>query len=345
MIIKSPFRMDLVPAGISDMAWWHDTGKCISACCIFDDSEISMSFRFAKGSGIVANGFLPNGEEYHYSQRIDSETGMLLLNSSVTEALSILNDRKICVQDKSIVIDYSLCKAKGMGGSSIIAACIIRGICGICSCELSFEELILSAVDAEKSAGIGGGWEDIAGVCSGGINLIEKSDGSFYIKKIDRNQADLDFLSDSICIFESNIPSFTSKIIGNAHTNYTIQRNFAESCSMQLQEECKMIEHAIETNSAAEIGSSFLRQRELWNKITCGVSAHQTVTDLMREIDGTFYGYREAGAGGGGTVYVVPKEGNRNDIIAFLGKHGFIHRLWRASEKGIECDNNMEVVS
>ena len=132
MIIRSPFRMDLVPAGISDMAWWHGIGKCISACCIFDDSEISISFNLEEGSGIVANGFLPNGEEYHYSQQIEPETDIRLLHSSVTEALNVLRERKIRFQDKRIVIDYSLSKAKGMGGSSIIAACIISGICGVC---------------------------------------------------------------------------------------------------------------------------------------------------------------------------------------------------------------------
>ncbi|MBS7259629.1 MAG: hypothetical protein KIG25_04280 [Eubacteriales bacterium] len=330
--------MDLVPAGISDMAWWHGIGKCISACCIFDDSEISISFNLEEGSGIVANGFLPNGEEYHYSQQIEPETDIRLLHSSVTEALNVLRERKIRFQDKRIVIDYSLSKAKGMGGSSIIAACIISGICGVCSCALSFEELIASVTNAEKTAGIGGGWEDIAGVCCGGIKTVEKSNGCFSVKRVDKNVSDLDFLSDSICVFDSLIPADTSTIINSARENYFTQREYVAFCSAQLQEECAIVEHAIEKKSADEIGRSFLRQRVLWNKITQGVSANQTITNLMQKSDGFVYGYREAGAGGGGTLYVVPKEDKRYDVISFMSNHGYVYRSWRVSDKGVEIN-------
>ena len=47
------------------------------------------------------------------------------------------------------------------------------------------------------------------------------------------------------------------------------------------------------------------------------------------------WGYREAGAGGGGILYVVPKEECKEQLCDELNKLGYIHKKWKVSDNGI----------
>ena len=334
MIVYSPFRLDLVPAGISDMTWWPGEGQSVSVCCEFDIGMISIEAQTRKEKNIVAEGFGKNNDVFVYSPYSGSEPEYMLLKASIEVALGYLGSIGVPF-DKGAHLKYCPNRAKGMGGSSIIAGCIIKLLSALYGADIDRQKLISLVVETERRAGIGGGWEDIAGVAEGGVNLLRGTpDSRCSIEHFDDSEAS-SFLEDALCIWETNIEASTAAILSGARRLFENNRSEVLKYSEELQKECGSTLRALSERSGRLLGESFLRQRRLWGYITGGASSCGPITSALSDCDDLLWGYREAGAGGGGTLYVVPKENCKDRLCGELKKLGYIQKNWKISDKGI----------
>ena len=92
MIVSSPYRLDLVPAGISDMSWWFENSKCISACCVFDEGGICFEANYCDSESICVLGLGDDNDIYIYSDTDTCQLGHQLIKSSIEVALQFLRD-------------------------------------------------------------------------------------------------------------------------------------------------------------------------------------------------------------------------------------------------------------
>ena len=239
---------------------------------------------------------------------------------------------------QGMIVRNSSQRVKGMGSSSAFAACVIALIYQMYSnSDMPFDAFVKAAIQAESVSGIGGGWEDVAGIYGPGINHIVRHEATtpeFEIRNIPMAVVP-NGLNDQLLIFDSHIPASTTQILESAYQIYLRDPRLTETCSREIQNECERVETALSDNDMRALGESLLRQRALWRRITGGTSECSSITAAMESLVDSIWGYREAGAGGGGTVLVMCRENAGHIVIQSLEQMGYTWHPWQVSPSGI----------
>ena len=359
-ITKAPFRLDLVMGGVSDLEWWKDSpGACLSMSCDFSGYPLGLEAIKTTKSNITLHNFgigsemftIPIkclNEEYLESCPEEFKLPVSAIIAGLSVAGKQFNPEKIemDIYNKSF-------RMKGMGGSSVVAGSMISLICHAMGREkLTFEELVTATCSAENMAGIGGGWEDIAGVYNPGINHIVYEPNNVRPLSIRNIQCDDKvpvLLQESLLVFYSKIKASTEKILEVAKRVFDESPNITIENSSKLQGQCEKVIAALANCDLKAIGESFNEQRTCWNAITGGISASREVDEIMNPVSHDILSYREAGAGGGGTVLVMCKEGRLESVAKEMGSRGYNIREWNISDYGINVElegrNNHERVA
>jgi len=181
IIARAPFRLDLVMGGVSDLDWWKDRdGDCLSISCdliglsldVIAEKTASSKLDFV-GFGYSKNVYSISFDELKLENMQNYPNEIHLPVSAVMVALKLSSQKGYSNIIKGLRISHKPTKIKGMGGSSAIAACIISLVCYLTDKkQLKLNELVDAVVRTEKYVGIGGGWEDIAGIYKSNINWV-----------------------------------------------------------------------------------------------------------------------------------------------------------------------------
>lgn len=345
VVAEAPFRLDLGMGGVSDLEWWNKRdGDCLSICCEFEELAIEVFAETIDCPKIVIVGFDNTTKEKKYIYNdINTYVGNKFLSlplASIKSAFELLEAKKINCTNIGLKLSHTPSKAKGMGGSSAVAACVINLITTLYGLKkVTFNELVNSVIKAEKYAGIGGGWEDVAGIYKPKVNWVKYRatlEPNMRLCEVKENEEAYQFLNDNLIIFDSGIPASTSKILDNAKQMYENNERIVIENTKKLQKECSIIAESIENANVNEFGKSLSRQRNYWNLITNGISASKQVDKIIEGMIENINGYREAGAGAGGMVLVVCKKNKSNIVKAKLKKQGYKVYNWKISEFGLE---------
>jgi galactokinase/mevalonate kinase-like predicted kinase len=349
--IKAPFRLDMVMGGVSDLVWWNDmSGDCLSVSCDFIDTSIDITVELLLIDNVFISGFGKNINDNLSISLKDLDKDIVnkcpkqfkLIISSLVIAKNIIESNGSLKLTNGFRVINSSSRVKGMGGSSVVAASIISLLCySIGKLKLSLQEIVNAVVDVEDLAGIGGGWEDVAGIYNSGINWIQyrpEKSTQLSISNISLSNNIYETLSKRLLVVDTQIEASTEKILKAAEINYKQNEQLVIDNSNLIRNECEIVCEALKNSDFDEIGHSLLRQRKAWNYITSGNSANKNIDSLMNQIKPFTIGYREAGAGGGGTLLVMCKAGKIENITNFFIANNYILKPWKVSEYGLSAN-------
>lgn len=197
-------------------------------------------------------------------------------------------------------------RQKGMGGSSSLAATIIILISKLVgNIDIGFSDLIDAVIRAESLCGSNGGWEDVAGAYYSGLNYVRYrpwENKKLFVERIDYGS--LECLKENLLLVDSGISASTEEVLLAARKQFDTYKEIVIASTNNIRSECDKVINALRVGNIQAIGESLIRQRQNWGVITSGVSICVEISRVMADISKDIYGFREAGAGGGGTVLI-----------------------------------------
>jgi|GEM_PF-6124893 len=344
-IAKTPFRLDLVMGGVSDLDWWNNrNGDCLSISCDLNSSSIQVEAQTTSDFQIELQNFNGINDKYTISLLNIGEINIAripirykLAVSAIISAAEIIINKQITMT-QGLIISNKSSRAKGMGGSGAIASCIISILCQANGLNLDFTEIVAGVIQTENRASIGGGWEDIVGVYNPGINRIRyrpNNSSIFSIEKVMCNTNFYDQIQSNLLLVDSRIPASTAGILSSAKSNFLSNPEIVISNTENIQQECDRVVDSLLKEDLESVGLSLNRQRKYWNIITNGFSANPNVQDIFHNIILDIIGFREAGAGGGGIVLVICKPKKYQSVIDYLNHNGKRVIPWEISKFGL----------
>ncbi len=341
-----PFRLDLVMGGVSDLDFWSSMkGDCLSLTCNVSGKAVQMEGELSEENCIWLEGF-EEGRTLCYSIRDMNCLDVSQVEPCARMGVAALRVALAAVQDAGIPISHGFyikncsLRQKGMGGSSVAAAAIIALLCQLYNVPVPpIHEMISRVAEAERLCGSNGGWEDVAGSYYAGINRVKYRPSQKDVLCVESpciDSACFEALQKSLLLVDSGISASTGAILTAAHHNFLENRSGVIAASVTIQNECDKVLQALRLNDMQYLGRSLTLQRGQWGKITGGMSSCPQVDEMMAPLAEDIYGYREAGAGGGGTVLIACKEKKKNAVSEWLQHKGIQLLPWCVSEYGLK---------
>jgi len=339
--------------GVCDLEWWSGKdGDCVPVACELQSAKVAV--RASKNETgkkeIVLNGFSGQATILAVDDILNIEpVDCIGVGSFLAHAVAFAyrylsaNYNGIDLYSGGIDIQANPSAAKGLGGSSAVAACVFLAVLGLFTGNktdaIPPHDLIRSVIGIEKNAGVGGGWEDIAGIILPGINKVSYRPGKsalpVSITPVVCGAGTMAALQDQLLLFDSMVPASTGMILNGAYSMYKQNPDMVICCTDSIRSECDIVIKALLSGDVAPIGGSLSRQRNEWDKITGGLGRSYEVDSILEGAGSHITGYREAGAGGGGTVTVVCKTGMTGLVRQALAEKGYSTIPWKVSDKGI----------
>ena len=349
-IAIAPFRLDLVMGGVSDLDWWKEKeGDCLSISCNFQNTPIQIeametndSYFTLCGFSEVNKSFIMPCEHLALENFKSYPKDMHLVLAALIVASEILKVKIENLTCSGMKIVNKSCRMKGMGGSSAVAASLISLVCYVLGkVNLELQEVVDNVSRVESIAEIGGGWEDVVGIYNPGVNWVQsrpQNNPQLSIVKIPCNEVAFNNLSRDLLVVDSRVKASTAQILSSAEKTYMNNPQLVIENTNKIRSECQVVCDSLIKYDQYVIGESLTRQRNYWNIITGGISANPDVDEMVSKISSSVIGYREAGAGGGGTVLVMCFPNQSESAANELQKLGFDVKLWNVSDYGLNVE-------
>lgn len=198
----------------------------------------------------------------------------------------------------------------GLGTSSILAATVLGSLSDFCGLAWDKNEISNRTLVLEQLLTTGGGWQDQYGGVLQGVKLLQTEPGFSQQPLVSWLPEQL-FLRpeyrDCHLLYYTGITRTAKGILAE------IVRSMFLNSSAHLRLLGEMKEHALEMAEAIQrnrfeaygrlVGRSWLQNKTL----DCGTNP-PAVEEIVRRIDDYALGYKLAGAGGGGYLYIVAKD-------------------------------------
>lgn len=344
--VKMPFRLDLVMGGVSDLSFWSDrNGDCLSLACHVCGKAIQMEGKCIPDQKVYLSGFKSSCVlQYSWDEIEKLDVSQLDLDiqmgiATLQVALEIIQQKRGRITNGLYINNYSI-RQKGMGGSSVLAASLITLVCALFDIpKPNINEVVRYVADVEKRCGSNGGWEDVAGSYYPRINRVKyrpNVKNKLSIESLSIRKESLETLQNCLLLIDSGVSASTGRILKTAYETFQENPNQVIMSTEIIRNECTPVLAALKHKDMAYLGSSLNKQRKQWGSITKGSSFCKQMDNIIKPLNRKIYGYREAGAGGGGAVLVVCKEGLKEEVMQELSVHGIIKLCWETSDYGLE---------
>ena len=215
-------------------------------------------------------------------------------------------------------------KGSGLGTSSILSAAVIRAVHDFFGREATDEEIYSEVFLAEQLMGAGGGWQDQVGGLTDGIKFFTTRPGGY--QKIDIEYLDLDDdirkrLNDRFVLIFSGQRRLARNVL-REQMNQCIRNDSDVIKSMQIiQENCAVMRYHLLKGNITEFALCLSRHFEMLKSLDDG--ATNAFIEYIFDVCGDLIeGKSICGAGGGGFLQVILKEGvQREDIRKRISEH------------------------
>ncbi len=256
-------------------------------------------------SALTATGLIPLEEDYNMEEFCSAIGGGFCLTT-----------------------DVDVPKGSGLGTSSILAAAVIKAVHLMFGNNPSDEMVYAQVFLAEQLMNTGGGWQDQAGGLTGGIKYLTAAPGIYQKINVDvlnLPQKTMDELNSRFVLIFSGQRRLARNVL-REEMNQCIRNNRSVlEVIKEIQEYCAVMRHYLLKGEITEFAKYITRQFELVKTIDSGVS-NTCIEYIFDAIDDLADGKAVCGAGGGGFLQVILKEGVRIE-----------HLKERIAEKFTDC--------
>lgn len=332
--VRSAVRIDLAMGGLSDLPPWtnEQPGRAVSLCALIDgrapiwcEAEIQRE----AGLWLEAVGRAAKARLTEWSELEDIEAPTAILRASVRHLLgNEKRDRGLeevisSIFGGGLAIRTHSHAPKGLGSSSILASVVLQSLLRLLGQTIEWQDVVHRTVAVERLTGVGGGWEDALPLFHGGIVLAQSTPARLPI--IDANQVEVSpavsaRLSSVLVLFDTELKGYTGDILAEGMLRYVAGERSALQASRELLDVAEKVVTAVQAGDLELLGSLMCRQWDLWKTVTGGAC---TTPELERLLEGAarfIHGVKPNGAGAGGTVLFVAREGERDALVDYLSR-------------------------
>ena len=274
---------------------------------IFSSDGVDESFSFDK---------LQTGEEH-------SEFN---LHRAVLETVGI-NEKTEIEDGFRLSTEVSLIdKGSGLGVSSILLGGCFKALGDLLGTKYTDEEIFRMVFVAEQIMKTGGGWQDQTGGLTAGLKVIS-TDAGFdqipQIKGINLSPEFEKFISEKLILVPTSQRHFGRFIVNDVAGRYLDKNELSLSACAEMKELNKKVSEYIEENDFSGFSECLNRHFGLLKNISPAVSNEKIdmlITSLLEE---KAEAVSICGAGGGGYLLVVMKDGETVESVSDFIKNKF----------------------
>jgi len=216
-------------------------------------------------------------------------------------------------------VNSSLPRGSGLGISSVILVSILKGITTLFKIEIDDKKLIYIAANIETSLiNCPAGLQDYIAPVFGGLSKITFPHSGFEVEKLDLS----DNVKNNLLFVYTGVSHFSGK------PNWELLKLFIENSEYKHKFE-QLAENAIEMESALKddnlnlIGSLMKKDFDIRNSFPVKLVPYVPEIFSVLERCDKILGFRLCGAAGGGTVAVLTKDGERDNVKEMFLMHDF----------------------
>ena len=245
----------------------------------------------------------------------------VLLAAGITSPKNNINDvSSLCEKiggGISMATFVDIPKGSGLGTSSILAAGCLKAVNEIFGLDTSARCIYAQVFAVEQLMSTGGGWQDQVGGFTPGIKFFQSRPGAYQDIKIDYLDLNEDIrreLQDRFVLIFSGQRRLARNVL-REEMNQCIRNNPEISEKMELiRQYCALMKYELERGNITGFAQYITKQFELIKTIDKGAS-NTCIEYIFDVCDDLIDGKSICGAGGGGFLMVVLKEGVSKDLI------------------------------
>ena len=266
------------------------------------------------------------------------------LHKAALQVCGFINDKSASLQD---LFDYfgggillttnvAVPKGSGLGTSSVLAVACIKALRELLGETLTEEQLCQKALVLEQVMSTGGGWQDQIGGMFEYIKLIKTTPGiqqNFVIQRISLSQKTLAELNERFVLVYSGQRRLARNILREVVGKVLVRNPVAMGVLDDIQQLAILMAFELERGHITKFAHLLSKHWELLVKLdpgttnTCIEYIFACCEDL---IDGRFI----AGAGGGGFLMMILKQGKTKEMLAVR-----LHEMFQESGVAIwDCE-------
>ncbi len=201
-------------------------------------------------------------------------------------------------------------KGSGLGTSSLLAATVLGALNDFCGLTWDKMEISRRTLCLEQLLTTGGGWQDQLGGLLSGVKLLKTSKGFDQTPTIRWLPTDL-FLQPEYAachlLYYTGITRTAKNILSDIVRRMFLNQNFQIGLLREMKSHAMDVYEAIQREDFDKMGHLVRKTYEQNQKIDIA-TAPKAISSLTEKIDDLCLGYKLAGAGGGGYLYIIAKD-------------------------------------
>ncbi len=217
-----------------------------------------------------------------------------------------------------IVTSVDVPKGSGLGTSSILAAAVLKGINEILGIEPDEEMIYAQAFLVEQLMNTGGGWQDQVGGFTPGIKYFTADPGPYQKIKIERlalREETRTELNRRFALIFSGQRRLARNVLRQEMNQCIRNDREALETVLTIQEYCALMRFCLLRGDVTSFAGYITKQFELVKKLDKGAS-NTYIEYIFKTCEDLLSGWSICGAGGGGFLQVVLKDGvDKSDLI------------------------------
>ena len=201
-------------------------------------------------------------------------------------------------------------KGSGMGTSSILAATILGGLSDFCKLDWDYTEICNRTLALEQLLTTGGGWQDQYGGVVPGVKLLETESGWVQVPRIrwlpDKIFSEPEFKA-SMLLYYTGITRVAKNLLAEIVEGMFLNEHGRLAILREMEKHAIDTWDVIQQGDYVEFGRKIARTWELNKRIDADTTNPQ-IEAIVSKIEDFSLGYKLAGAGGGGYLFIVAKD-------------------------------------
>lgn len=216
-----------------------------------------------------------------------------------------------------IVTSVDVPKGSGLGTSSILAAAVLKGINEILGIEPDEEMIYAQVFLVEQLMNTGGGWQDQVGGFTPGIKYFTADPGPYQKIKIERlalREETRAELNRRFALIFSGQRRLARNVLRQEMNQCIRNDKEALETVLTIQEYCALMRFCLLRGDVTSFAGYITKQFELVKKLDKGAS-NTYIEYIFRTCEDLLSGWSICGAGGGGFLQVILRDGVDKSVL------------------------------
>ncbi len=208
-------------------------------------------------------------------------------------------------------------KGSGLGTSSILAAACVKGIFEFCGIDYTEDDLYSHVLCMEQIMSTGGGWQDQVGGVTDGIKYTTSAPGLYQVIKVEHVLPDKetwDKLNERFCLIYTGQRRLARNLLRDVVGRYIGNEKDTVYALNEIQRMAALMKFELERGHVEDFAKLLDRHWELSKMIDAG-STNTLIDQIFDSVDDLLAGRMICGAGGGGFLQVMLKDGVTRDDL------------------------------